>query len=148
MAMCHDTPDENESDDSASPSTHQNRSTLGVDLSGQGPSPDRQKEIERVSSIHLPHSLGMDPAFVSVLDPPFDPQQITGSAMDVNRPRVVARGHWAAKTEEADPDSWSRIVVEGSDPPPALFNASSSGLDLPDLVSHERSSKDDQSCGL
>lgn len=127
MTVCQDTPEGDESDDSASLSTNQSQSALAGDVNGQV---DGQKDYERVSYDSLTHSLGLDPVFTA-LEPPFDAHQVNGSPMDASKPRIV-RCQWA---KEEESDSWNGLVVEGSDPPPSLFNASSSGLDLPDMVS-------------
>jgi hypothetical protein len=150
MGVCHETPEGDESDDSTCLSIHQNQSTLAGDVNGhaQAQASDRQKDFERASYNHLARSLELDTAFVSILDPPFDAHQIPGSAMDTGKPREVTRGHFAAKSEEADTDSWTRLVVEGCHPPPVFFDTSSTGLDLPDLVSLSEIIKSTKSWGV
>lgn len=115
--MCHDTPEGDDTDDSASLSTNQSPTTLVGDFNGH------VKGMEHTSYNRVDPSLGIDTA-VFTLDPQFDAHQITGSPMGVSRPSM-AKSQWA-KPEETDSDSWTSLVVDGCDPPPPF--------DMPDLV--------------
>ena len=117
--MCHDTPEGDDSDDTASLSTNQSPAMLVGDYNGHV---DRQKDVERASYNRLAHALGTDTIFT--LDSPFDANQMTGIPIGVSRPSM-AKSQWT-KPEETDTDSWTSLVVEGSDQPPPF--------DMPDLV--------------
>jgi hypothetical protein len=127
--MYHDTPEGDESDDSASLSTHHSPTAIAGDQNGQVEGP---KGFGGASYNRLPYSLDVDAGLTPIPEASFDVHQMT-APMDTSRGRMAKR-QWT-KPEEVDTEAWLRLVVEGGDPPHALFDAGPAGFDLPDLVS-------------
>ncbi|KAF8514204.1 hypothetical protein BU17DRAFT_94692 [Hysterangium stoloniferum] len=127
-----ETPEPKEIDEIAqTPSTNRSDSTL-VDM-GAPPSHEETNDYAKnpYSRDYLNGSLGLDTGFSAMLDQPFGTSGMSESPLELNKPRA----RWSKDGDDADSTSWTRLVVEESEPP-SLFDGGrvSSSLELHELV--------------